>query len=1119
MADELTRLIREVSKVKDQVRGLLSADQIRHSSIENGTLLVNDENQTPVMTIGLQDDGTTTIKHVKGPKPPAPSAPTVTPDLSTLLVAWDGRFTGPRPEDWDRVDVHVSQEQAFTPSADTLRGSIVSQDGGDLTLRVTGGTWHVRLVAVSRAEMHSDPSEPSTAKVEGITDRVKADIEASEGRLTEAQQKALEELAELDRKLAGVGEKAEEATLSARNAHNVAVTAQSAADDALAKYGPLDQRTIDAQKAAKAAQAKAEEAYSTAEGVSGDVAKAKADADAAKQEALAAKSSASQAQSRADQARNAATQAQSAADDALAKYGPLDQRTVDAQARAEQAKSEAERAHLEALASKSLADAAKKRADDAYALAQSKLSAAEVDKRILQSANGKNTITVSTSVPGSESGIAGDLWRRVDANGHVFAEWMHDGKAWKPALIRSDMITNLDVHKLTVSGSARVEDAVIEKLWVDGLSARTVTTSRLTVSPGNIYRDPNLLDKELWGSMYQSGGGRYGGPSIVVESGNRQRGTYDLKDIPTGWSATDRTRVRGGGSYRVGAWVRTSDPATDRGVALYVCQYTETGSQTGPIIGPLEAGSVSQGVWTWFENDITVRDDAAYIAVGCLLNIGYEGSARFSDLSVVPKVGAVLIEDGAVTAPKITASQELTAKIAQFLTVRAGQIEADAIDGMTITGAIVQTSHSHPKSLMDTAGFHVTDADGSDQITLGHTGGDLLSISDSESIPVATVSDIGEISGAALNIDSDPVFSGIPLLGQSDRLAPTSREAPGSWFDSLPRGVVSYGRVTDIEKNYTIKSAGGEMALMELQADLYKDRAYRVTVNPIGIRSTWMNWWEARVRYTWDGSRPTFTSRLLRRWSADHITGVEVDARTSLGGSFVYSPGVDESTRFLITIASGKWATVDDYGVNGCEVVIEDIGLDVENTGVRRTDNNSKSVASDPPPPAPPPPPQPKNYTKKYWANGGRTFYTKGGWRSQNRDKCYQGSMPGVGGVQSIATFPSMTGDLSGATITAMTAYVYMEHFYYGSGGQVKLIGHNRLSSDISNMPDGWKLLKTSNRIGRNSGVQIPIPRECWNDFKTGNLKGIGLGDSSPTTGEYGYGPWKRMWIEVKYRK
>lgn len=767
---EYDRLWREINGLKKNVRGL-SQPQLAFSTVEDGYVTWRDGDGNPRMRIGLQGDGTQTIKHVAGPKPPAPSAPVVTPDLSTLLVAWDGRFTGPRPEDWDRVDVHVSQDQAFTPSSDTLRGSIVSQDGGDLTLRVTGGTWCVRLVAVSKAEVHSDPSEPSTAKVEGITDRVKADIEKSEGRLSEAQQKALEELAELDRKLAGVGEKAEEATLSARNAHNVAVEAQSAADDALAKYGPLDQRTIDAQKAAKDAQAKAEEAYSTAEGMSGDVAKAKADADTAKQEALAAKTSATNAQTKADQAKSSASQAQTkadlaqqkadqaqveasqaqtVADDALAKYGPLDKRTIDAQraasdargradsakqaadkaqADADTAKLAADKAQADATTAKTVADGAKKRADDAYALARSKLSAAEVDKRILQSANGKNTITVSTSAPGSASGIAGDLWRRVDSNGHVFAEWVHDGSAWKPALIRSDMITNLDVHKLTVSGSARVEDAVIEKLWVDGLVGKSATFQHLTVASGNLV--PN-------GDFSQ-------GLEHWRESPNWE--VVSVGDIPGLTSAVKATGSVGNAytgpvfpldssrRYRFECWMKASKPGSRFFLEIRNQDGTLVVRNSQVVEGPFTtvgtypiANSLVPTSWAKAVIEFDVTDGSTSGRVATLYFNHRNGATTDADvymtgIKLYPVDGVVQLVDGQVTAPKITASQELTAKIAQFLTVRAGQIEADAIDGMTITGATVQTAKSGPRVVLNTAGLSQYDATGTKVVNLSSATG------------------------------------------------------------------------------------------------------------------------------------------------------------------------------------------------------------------------------------------------------------------------------------------------------------------------------------------------------------------------------------------------------------
>ena len=49
-------------------------------------------------------------------------------------------------------------------------------------------------------------------------------------------------------------------------------------------------------------------------------------------------------------------------------------------------------------------------------------------------------------------------------------------------------------------------------------------------------------------------------------------------------------------------------------------------------------------------------------------------------------IGGALLKDGAVTAQHITASESLTAKVAQFLKVKAGMVEANAFQGQTFTG-------------------------------------------------------------------------------------------------------------------------------------------------------------------------------------------------------------------------------------------------------------------------------------------------------------------------------------------------------------------------------------------------------------------------------------------------
>src|SRR5699024_10529537 len=69
--------------------------------------------------------------------------------------------------------------------------------------------------------------------------------------------------------------------------------------------------------------------------------------------------------------------------------------------------------------------------------------------------------------------------------GDAFRQWYWDGNSWKPAQIKSDMLEALDVHKLQVTGEAKMDSAVIDKLWVDGLVGKSATFNKITVSGDN----------------------------------------------------------------------------------------------------------------------------------------------------------------------------------------------------------------------------------------------------------------------------------------------------------------------------------------------------------------------------------------------------------------------------------------------------------------------------------------------------------------------------------------------------------------------------------------------------------------------------------------------------------
>ena len=74
-------------------------------------------------------------------------------------------------------------------------------------------------------------------------------------------------------------------------------------------------------------------------------------------------------------------------------------------------------------------------------------------------------------------------------------------------------------------------------------------------------------------------------------------------------------------------------------------------------------------------------------------------------------IGENAILTGAVTAPKITASEELWAKIGEFVTIRAEHMQSDAIDSMVITGPTIQSARDGQRWVGDTTGIRIFNAD------------------------------------------------------------------------------------------------------------------------------------------------------------------------------------------------------------------------------------------------------------------------------------------------------------------------------------------------------------------------------------------------------------------------
>ena len=198
-------------------------------------------------------------------------------------------------------------------------------------------------------------------------------------------------------------------------------------------------------------------------------------------------------------------------------------------------------------------------------------------------------------------------------------------------------------------------------------------------------------------------------------------------------------------------------------------------------------------------------------------------------------IGENAILTGAVTASKITASEELWAKIGEFVKIRAGQIEADAIDSMTLTGTTLQSRDGNFRAGDD--GVFIAQPDGTSLVRFPTDGSPLsMSAADVE-IERANVDDLemlrGSVrSGGRLTLESGVVAPVSPPVGTSgwkevaniadldpEVEANITRTGFEKWGDKWVRSLNIHGNTSDD-------------CIQIINADGTLDRQFTIDFNP-----------------------------------------------------------------------------------------------------------------------------------------------------------------------------------------------------------------------------------------------------------------------------------------------
>lgn len=449
--------------------------------------------------------------------------------------------------------------------------------------------------------------------------------------------------------------------------------------------------------------------------------------------------------------------------------------------------------------------------------------------------------------------------------------------------------------------------------------------------------------------------------------------------------------------------------------------------------------------------------------------------------------------------------------------LRGVNLEADAVDGKTITGATVQTDKEPAKGLkLDTEGWRVYGPEGGEPVTeVRADGGTVYAITDpATGDTLAALDSDGGIIGKTLNIDGEATLAGVPILGGTS-LESFATDKGAGLMDFLSRGMVVRGyRDT---REFSATNREGE--ILELSYDNLANRGYRIHISPASVYIKPGVTGVLCIYQTRDGSRPTMNSPLIHRIIVRNSN--TADIITTFGGTF-YDLGSSGRVRYLFTFrGEGGQILFGNFNPGSVfRVWVEDIGYAPPETGITRTANRDLEAAA---PPAPPEK-EPENYVQTWSPTGYRSFEGSSRYTyADGKNRMYQGDGPVAGMLRSMAVFgngsrgQSIMDAVAGATITSMRVTITFPHWYYNAGGTAELMlhGETSLPGSLPSMTQAaWKA-----KVARGGTVTISIPSSYWNGFKTGTYRGIGLGAGNTGLAYYGYAKGSSVKLEIKYTK
>lgn len=473
---------------------------------------------------------------------------------------------------------------------------------------------------------------------------------------------------------------------------------------------------------------------------------------------------------------------------------------------------------------------------------------------------------------------------------------------------------------------------------------------------------------------------------------------------------------------------------------------------------------------------------------------------------------------GSVTAREVTASESLWAKLASFVKVTTGMLVAGGAriggdllaETIRLSTRLIAGNPDGNHTLLDGLGMRVFrkpagDADPIEVIKLGVDGAeDYLGVANSEGVLVAGINGEGGASFSEATIKGTVSAGDLRVNGRTlgqilEEYATREIVLHAMGQDYNPGGNHSYPANTSVP-------------IVRLSYQNTTRFTKRIVVPSASIMvettggDTWV-WGAWKYSSSNNGSDPGVPTGLKTRTSGLAHSG-QVLQHTSSEVEWSVPPG--GWIRLHYELWAGAPFRVQYNSIFQWRVREESVRESA--SGVMRLEKITPNVVSAP---VTTRATHVKEYAPTWWQN---YHYSSGaqfsGWNGM--DKAGQGTY-GSRTLKSMIGFPSMVDDLSGAGIEKIEVYVYMAHWWYGSGGTVGIGFHGATSAPAS-APSGQPAVNA--RTSKPGGAWVTVQSNLYGAFQSGFLRGIMLIPNKPgDPGDYGYATASATRIRVTYTK